>query len=69
MVYEPFGTCDLADICAKKGVAGVAHIFIERFEDATHGLKLQGLIAMLSWNVTCSFSVRRESFYCPYLSK
>lgn len=34
MVYEPFRTCDLADIGTKKGGAGVAHIFIERFEDA-----------------------------------
>lgn len=48
MVYEPFRTCDLADICARKGGARVAHIFIERFEDATHGVKLQGLIAIFS---------------------
>lgn len=75
MAYEPFRTCDLADIGTKKGGAGVAHIFIQRFEDATHGLKLQSVTATLSWNVTLGMSsiwfvsVKRESFCCPYLSK
>lgn len=70
---EPFGTCgDLADVCVR-----VTHCFLERFEDATCGLKLQSLIATLSWNVTQErsrvlfvFNAKgKVSTYGPYLGK
>ena len=43
---------DLANVCAKRSSVRVNYSFLERFEDATCGLKPQSLIAIFPYYVT-----------------
>lgn len=64
---------DLANVCAKGSSVRVTSTFLERFEDATCGMKPQSLIAILSWcatkersSVRVTFNSKGKSFTCCF---